>query len=127
MMSLPIVVVLQQRAIALPRNGLLSPGNVIAGRVQLDPVQALIDRDVEHVFHIADTEVDVAGVPDWLTGPGLGIRRHDEAHFAAGGVNHEDPGATWRSGGEIDASLGIDGHAVAAFLVAKVDERLSRA
>src|SRR3954452_7143986 len=105
------------------RYGSPVPGDVVAGRAQADPVEALVDRDIEHVLLIADAEVAVARIAHGLAGTLLGFGRLDEGHFPAGRVDHEDSGAARCASGQIDAALGVNSHPVAPLLVAKVDER----
>src|SRR5262249_19871309 len=49
------------------------PGNVVTRGVEPDPVEARVDRDVEHVLVVADAEVHVARIPPRMPGPGLGL------------------------------------------------------
>src|SRR4051794_28645722 len=44
------------------RCALSRPGDVVPDRVESDPIQALVDGDVEHVLLVADAEVAVARV-----------------------------------------------------------------
>src|SRR4051794_38111359 len=96
---------------------------MIAGRVERDPIQALIHGDVEYVLGVVDAEVDIARVARRLPGALLGLAGLDEGHLPAARVEHEDPGPARPAGGEVDPPLGVDGHPVAPFLVAEVDER----
>src|SRR5262249_887088 len=49
------------------------PGDVVAGRVQPDPVEAPVHGDVEHVLLLTDAEIDVARAADRLASAPLGL------------------------------------------------------
>src|SRR5262245_60377116 len=82
------------------------PGDVVAGRVQPDPVEAPIHGDVEHVLLVADAEIDVARVADRLASALLRLAGLDEGHLLAGRIDHEDAGSAGPAGGEVDPALG---------------------
>src|SRR5262249_30809328 len=96
----------------LPRKFSKGPGYVVPGRVQPDPVEALVDGDVQHILLGADAEIDVARVPDRLARALLRLTCLDERHLLAGRVDDEDAGSAGPSGGGGDPGLGGDGRAV---------------
>src|SRR5262249_32319648 len=86
-----------------------------ATRLEADPVQALVDGDVEHVSLVADAELDVAGdTLPVLEEPGLvGRSSGNEAQFLAGRVGDQDTGASEAADRHDQVAAAVNAHAVA--------------